>query len=73
MGNILSWFSNPKQESVYNPEGNYFLGTRDDPRHHDYGSFGGNNKTKKNDKNDKNDKNGKNYKKFSKKSFKRKK
>lgn len=67
MGNILSWFSKPKQGSVYNHEGNYFLGTRDDPGHHDYGSFGGNNKTKKNDKNNKN------YKKSSKKSFKRKK
>ena len=67
MGNILSWFSNPKQESVYNPEGDFVTGTRYDPGHHDYGSFGGNNKTKKNDKNNKN------YKKSSKKSFKRKK
>ena len=70
MGNILSWFSKPKQGSVYNHEGDFVTGTRDDPRHHDYGSFGGNNKTKKNDKNNKNYKN---YKKSSKKSFKRKK
>jgi hypothetical protein len=67
MGNILSWFSKPKQGSVYNPEGDFVTGTRDDPRHPAYGSFGGNNKTKKNDKNNKN------YKKSSKKSFKRKK
>ena len=67
MGSLFSMFSKPKQGHVFNPEGNYFRGTRDDPRHHDYGSFGGNNRTKKNDKKYKNDKNS------SKKSFKRKK
>ena len=51
MGNILSWFIKPKQGSVYNPEGNFVTGTRDDPRNDDYDKFGGNNKTNKTRKN----------------------
>lgn len=64
MGSLFSMFSKPKQGAIFNHEGNYFLGTLSDPRHPNYDSFGGNNRTKKNDNK---------YRISKKKSFKRKK